>query len=93
MLETPKRALCQCTGNGRGRTIRLHIRKWEGVRDWLRMTTGEPYPKRVVHVLDYLEDSLGVKAARSHPAVTAAAAMSFIEKAVGVVDSECGRGS
>ncbi|CAE8624964.1 unnamed protein product [Polarella glacialis] len=80
----PDRALANCTGRARSRTLRKKVRTWLAIEKWLIATFGQSWPSSAGQVVDYLEDRAQEPCGRTVPA-TAISSLRFFEK-VGEVE-------
>ena len=75
-IEIMKRAF----GNCRMKTLRSRARTWARVRDWMIMFAGDPFPRDVSYMLEYLLFLVQEEAPRGR-LMDAAAALAVLEEA------------
>ncbi|CAE8620642.1 unnamed protein product [Polarella glacialis] len=81
----PDRALANCTGRARSKTLRKKVRTWLVIENWLKATFGLEWPTLASQMVDYSEDRATEPCGRTVPA-TAISALRYFEK-VGEVES------
>ncbi|CAE8658280.1 unnamed protein product, partial [Polarella glacialis] len=80
----PDRALANCTGRARSKTLRKKVRTWLVIENWLKATFGLERPTLASQMVDYIEDRATEPCGRTAPA-TAIPALRYFEK-VGEVE-------
>ncbi|CAE8676146.1 unnamed protein product [Polarella glacialis] len=80
----PDRALANCTGRARSKTLRKKVRTWLVIENWLKATFGLEWPTLASQMVDYIEDRATEPCGRTVPA-TAISALRYFEK-VGEVE-------
>ena len=78
----PGLAMLRCAGASRARTIRLRVRAWRKVRDFLQALHGVPWPATAAQVVDYLEMRAGEPCGRTVPG-SILSALAFVEEEYG----------
>ncbi|CAE8672430.1 unnamed protein product [Polarella glacialis] len=80
----PDRALANCTGRARAKTLRKKVRTWLVIENWLLATFGVGWPAYASQVVDYIEDRAAEPCGKTVPA-TAISALRYFEKVGEVV--------
>ncbi|CAE8608117.1 unnamed protein product [Polarella glacialis] len=80
----PDKALSNCTGRARSKTLRKKVRTWLAIEKWLVATFGLMWPASSGQVVDYLVDRAAEPCGKTVPAA-AVAALRFFER-VGEVE-------
>ena len=83
----PEASMLHSAGGARARTLRRRLRAWARLRDWLLGVRGLVWPSGPADVVDYLEDLLRGRCARTVPD-TVLGALAFMEEEGGVKDED-----